>query len=121
MSEQQIAFFRQRLQTMREHTLARIRAAQQSMSERPVLSDSADLAQYEEDSRMTLRTVQRESKLLRKIEASLKRIHTGDYGYCLESGEPIGIARLLIRPTAEYCAEIKNQMEEREKHYGNYR
>lgn len=121
MGEQQRAFFYQRLQTMREDTIARIRTAQHSMGERPELNDDADLAQYEKDSRMTLRNVQRESMLLRKIDASLERIRTGDYGYCSETGEPIGIQRLLIRPTAEYCIEVKNHMEQKEKHYDKHR
>lgn len=84
-------------------------------------NDDADLAQYEEESRMTLCIVERETRLLRNIDMALERIRTGDYGYCLVSGESIGIARLLIRPTAEYCTEIKNQMEQREIHYDKRR
>jgi DnaK suppressor protein len=118
MNIKQRAFFRDRLQVLRQQSLQTIEAEQRRLGERPELNDGADLAQYEETSRMGLRVIERETKLLRKIDKALKHIHTGDYGYCLESGEPIGIARLLIRPTAEYCAEVKNQMEKKEKHYG---
>ena len=64
-----------------------------------------------------LRIVERESKLLPKIDKAIMRIKSGDYGYCLESGEPIGLARLISRPTAEFCAEIKTINEEKEKHF----
>ncbi|CAA0080751.1 RNA polymerase-binding transcription factor DksA [Zhongshania aliphaticivorans] len=121
MNEQQLAFFSSHLLTLKSETLACIYRAQKSLSDRPELNDEADLAQYEEESRMALRIVDRETKLLPKIDAALERIRIGDYGYCLSSGEPIGTARLLIRPTAEYCAEVKKQMEEKEKHYGRRR
>jgi len=121
MNAQQLAFFSDRLITLKRETLGRIYAAQKRLGERLELNDDADLAQYEEQSRMALRIVDRETKLLHKIDAALARIRSGEYGYCLESGEPIGIDRLLIRPTAEYCAEVKTQMEEKEKHYGKRR
>lgn len=66
-----------------------------------------------------LRLADREYKLLRKIDAALRRLHTGDYGYCLETGEPIGIERLLIRPTAEFGTDVKLISEEKEKFYAN--
>lgn len=121
MNAQQLAFFSDRLLTLKRETLGHIHAAQKRLGERLELNDDADLAQYEEQSRMALRIVDRETKLLHKIDAALARIRAGEYGYCLESGEPIGIDRLLIRPTAEYCAEVKTQMEEKEKHYGKRR
>ncbi|KJS05810.1 MAG: molecular chaperone DnaK [Gammaproteobacteria bacterium BRH_c0] len=121
MNIKQRAFFRERLQVLRQHSLQTIEAEQRRLGERPELNDEADLAQYEETSRMALRVIERETRLLRKIDKALERMRTGNYGYCLESGEPIGIARLLIRPTAEYCADVKTQMEEREKHYGKRR
>lgn len=121
MNIEQQAFFRERLLKLRKRSLQTIQAEQRRLGERHELKDEADLSQHEEESRMALRIVQRETKLLRKIDTALERIRSGDYGYCLESGEPIGIARLLIRPTAEYCAEVKTQMEEKEKHYGKRR
>lgn len=121
MDAKQRDFFANRLSALRGKTVAQIKDAQNSLAERPELKDEADLAQQEEASRLALRIVERETILLEKIDSALERIRQGEYGYCKESGEPIGIARLLIRPTAEYCAEIKNQMEERERHYGKRR
>jgi DnaK suppressor protein len=70
---------------------------------------------------LALRIVERETKLLTKVDAALLRIKTGEYGYCLSSSDPIGLARLLARPTAAFCTELKNQMEESEKHYAHCR
>ncbi len=80
-------------------------------------SDANDRASSEEQSNLALRIVDREQKLLPKIRQSLERIRLGDYGYCQESGEPIGIPRLLARPTAEYCAEVKALKEIKEHHF----
>lgn len=118
MDEEQLEFFRQRLVALREECLKTIQGAQESLIQRPELDDSAELAQYEEESWITLRVIERESKLVKKVDSALARIRRGLYGYCLASGEPIGIQRLLARPTAEYCAEVKAQIEEKEKHYG---
>jgi DnaK suppressor protein len=77
----------------------------------------SDRATWEEQSSISLRIVEREQKLLPKIKRSLTRIQSDDFGYCLESGEPIGIPRLLIRPTAEYSAEVKAIQEIKEHSY----
>lgn len=74
-------------------------------------------AQITEQSDIALRIVEREQRLLPKIQQALKRIRLGTYGYCLESGEPIGIPRLLARPTAEYCADVKALKEIKEHQY----
>ena len=67
------------------------------------------------DSQLYLRIVDRKSKLVKKIDFALRRIKTGEYGYCMETGEPIGIERLIIRPTAEFCADIKYINDDQEK------
>ena len=79
-------------------------------------SDPNDMASSEEASAIALRIVDREQKLLPKITEALERIRLKEYGYCLESGEAIGVARLLARPTAEYCTEVKvlNEIKEQE-------
>ncbi len=118
MNPDHLAAFSRQLNALRENTLATIRQAQNTLSERTEPGDEADRAQHEEDTRLALRTVERETRLLRKIDAALRRIRDGEYGYCLESGEEIGLERLRARPTAEYCTEVKVQMEEKEKHYG---
>ena len=117
MNEEQLAFFRRLLEELRVETMESIEAAKQRLASPPEMNDEADRASYEEESGLALRIVDRERKLLPKIDASLRRIASGDYGYCLESGEPIGIARLLARPTAELCAEVKTMNERREVNY----
>lgn len=117
MNAQQLAFFNARLIELRQETLAHIEQARQALASPPELNDDADRAQYEEDALIALRIVDRERKLLPKIDEALKRIARGEYGYCEESGEPIGLARLLIRPTAELCADIKAINEEKERRY----
>ncbi len=121
MSDLQLSFFAEHLRTLHGRTRDRIHLVQQGLRERTEMNDDADLAQYEEESRLALRIVDRETKLLRKIDEALERIRTGDYGYCKETGEPIGLQRLVLRPTAEYCTEVKNQMEQKERHYGKHR
>lgn len=117
MNEAQQAFFRQLLIELREETLVSMEKARQQLSSPPEMNDEADLAAYEEESRLALRILDRERRLLPKIEDALKRLAAGDYGYCAESGEPIGIPRLLARPTAELCADVKALNERREQNY----
>lgn len=62
------------------------------------------------------RQLDRESRLLPKIDAALARLQNGEYGYCRETGEPIGLARLMLRPTAELSIEAKTAQEMREPH-----
>ena len=117
MNEQQLAFFKQKLIELHESTGVRIQEAKDQMANPSDLSDANDRASWEEQSNIALRIVEREQKLLPKIRQSLERIRLGTYGYCLESGAPIGIPRLLARPTAEYCAEVKAVNELKENHY----
>lgn len=119
MNPEQLAFFSAKLLRLKADTQAHIEAARKVLASPPELNDDADRAQYEEDARIALRIVERERQLLAKIDAALKRIAYGEYGYCAESGEPIGIKRLLIRPTAELCADIKAIKEEQEKRYAH--
>ncbi|WP_415881956.1 RNA polymerase-binding protein DksA [Neptuniibacter sp. QD34_54] len=115
MNDNQLEFFREFLEQQKQETIAHIQNAQAQLNERPEMNDDADRAQYEEESRIALRIVDRESKLLPKFDTALARIRNGEYGYCLESGEEIGIKRLLLRPTAEYCADIKAVRESNER------
>ncbi|MCH8498677.1 MAG: RNA polymerase-binding protein DksA [Marinobacter sp.] len=121
MNADQLAYFRELLLVLRQETMDNIEQAKQQLANPPESNDDADRAQYEEESRLALRIVDRERKLLPKIDAALRRIDLGDYGYCLESGEPIGIARLLVRPTAELSAEVKALNERRETIYRDQR
>ncbi len=117
MNEDQLAFFRNLLVELHESTLVRIREAKDQMSQSFDSSDVSDRATWEEQSSLALRIVDREQKLLPKIQQALERIRMNDFGYCLESGEPIGIPRLLVRPTAEYSAEVKAIKEIKEQSY----
>lgn len=117
MNEAQRDFFRELLEELRKETMDNIEAPKQQLANPPEMNDEADRASYEEESRLALRIVDRERRLLPKIDTALKRIASGEYGYCLESGEPIGILRLLARPTAELCAEVKTLNERKELNY----
>lgn len=118
MNAEQLAFFKQRLVELHETTRVRIQEAKANMSTPVDFSDASDRASWEEQCAISLRIVDREQKLLPKIQQSLARIRMGHYGYCLESGEPIGIPRLLARPTAEFCADVKELKEIKEHIYG---
>lgn len=117
MNEEQQAFFKQRLLDLREQTIAHIREARESLAVRERETDELDRALSEEENRLKLRIADRESKLLPKIDDALKRIEDGSYGWCEETGEPIGIERLLLRPTATLCAEEKARQERLEKNF----
>ncbi|WP_299976750.1 TraR/DksA C4-type zinc finger protein [uncultured Pseudoteredinibacter sp.] len=117
MNEAQLEFFKQLLLDLYGSTSARIEQAKQQMATPIDLNDENDRASMEEQNSISLRIFERDQRLLPKIQQSLKRIREGEYGYCLESGDPIGIPRLLLRPTAEYCAEVKAIQETKEKFY----
>ncbi|CZF81784.1 TraR/DksA C4-type zinc finger protein [Grimontia kaedaensis] len=117
MDDDQLAFFKQRLIDLHDSTLERIKSAKEQMVSPMDFSDPSDRATCEEQSALALRIVDREQKLLPKIKLSLERIRLETYGYCLQTGEPIGIPRLLIRPTAEYCADVKAILEMKETQF----
>nr|WP_264297502.1 MULTISPECIES: RNA polymerase-binding protein DksA [unclassified Halomonas] len=117
MNERQLAFFRQRLQDERDEIQARLAEIRASIASHERDSDEADQASFEEELRLSLRQADRESRLVKNIDAALKRIENGEYGFCEETGEPIGIARLLFRPTARLCIEAKERQERQETHF----
>ena len=119
MDKDQLSFFKTQLNELKKETLKHIKDAKDRLSNPPACSDEVDRAQHEIDSMLFLRIVERESKLLPKIDKALLRIKAGDYGYCLETGDPIGLERLISRPTAEFCAEVKSLNEEKEKHFAD--
>ncbi|KZX69770.1 molecular chaperone DnaK [Vibrio sp. HI00D65] len=117
MNDAQLAFFEKRLIELYESTCEHIERAKSEVITPMEFSDESDRASSEEQSAIALRIIDREQKLLPKIQQSLARLREGEYGYCLSSGEPIGIPRLLARPTAEYSTEVKTQMESKEHWY----
>lgn len=118
MNEQQLETFKHKLQQMlisAEERISELQTELFTISNRE--PDENDLATVEEERRMALRMLDRETKLVSKIQASLKRIADGSYGYCEETGKPIGIARLLARPTATLSTEAKMDQEKIERIY----
>nr|WP_275437139.1 MULTISPECIES: RNA polymerase-binding protein DksA [unclassified Halomonas] len=117
MNDEQLAFFRQRLLEERDEIEAHLQEIRRVIASHERDSDEADQAAFEEELSLALRQADRESRLLNSIAAALKRIESGDYGYCDETGEPIGLARLMFRPTAKLCIEAKERQEQHEHHY----
>lgn len=112
MSDRQLLFFRARLQDERDALLAAARETALHLQEGNVLTaDPSDRASLEEDYALELRVRDRERKHLQRIERALARIENGTYGWCEESGEPIGIGRLLARPTTTYSLEAQERHE----------
>lgn len=111
MDDAQLVFFRARLLHMREEVLQRELDVKERLVEREVFADPADRATAEEEHWLDLRLRERESLLLRKIDEALRRIEAKEYGYCEKTGDPIGIPRLLARPTATVCVDVKGQDE----------
>ena len=119
MDERQLAFFKNRLQTMEAELRANADQTTVNLRETTVVPDPADRATIEEEHALELRTSDRERKLLKKVQAAIKRIDDGEYGYCEETGDPIGVARLLARPTATLSLEAQQRRELKQKLYGD--
>jgi DnaK suppressor protein len=117
MNEVQLEFFRRRLLQMRQEVLQREMDVKERLHEREVFADPADRATAEEEHWLDLRLRERESLLLRKIDDALRRIEAKEYGYCEKTGDAIGIPRLLARPTATVCVDVKGQDERVEAQY----
>ena len=116
MNEAQQRFFRELLLAQRDVLQARIDAQFQALREQETNSDLADIGSAEEQRQWQLRLLEREKKLLDKIDDALELLARGEYGWCRETGEPIGLQRLLLRPTATLCIEAKEREELRERH-----
>jgi len=119
MNEAQLAFFRGLLARMRDDILRKADETVEHMREVDNVSDPADRATVEEEHTLELRARDRERKLLKKIEQAIDRIDAGEYGYCDETGEPIGVPRLLARPTATLTIEAQERRERLQKLYGD--
>ncbi len=118
MGPAQREYFRAKLIAWRQDILRESRDTLESLQEENIVhADMADRASSESDRALELRTRDRQRKLIAKIEAALKRIEDGTYGYCEESGDPIGLARLDARPIATLSLEAQESHERREKVY----
>lgn len=119
MNDEQLAFFKHRLQRMERELLSNAGETTEHLRETVIVPDPADRATIEEEHALELRTRDRERKLLKKVQSALQRIESGDYGYCEETGDPIGIPRLLARPTATLSLEAQQRREMKQKLFGD--
>ncbi|MEP7312284.1 MAG: RNA polymerase-binding protein DksA [Pseudomonadota bacterium] len=120
MSKEQLDHFRQILLNWKQDLMMEVdRTVSHMKDEAANFPDPNDRATQEEEFSLELRTRDRERKLIRKIEEAIKRIDDGSYGYCLETGEHIGIKRLEARPVATLSIEAQERRERREKQYGD--
>ncbi|NMA98822.1 MAG: RNA polymerase-binding protein DksA [Phyllobacteriaceae bacterium] len=118
MNPRQREYFRNKLLSWKEEILRESRLTLETLQEESQNHpDMADRASSESDRSLELRTRDRQRKLIAKIDSALKRIEDGTYGYCEETGDPIGIARLDARPTATLSLEAQELHERREKVY----
>ncbi|HEX6707877.1 MAG TPA: RNA polymerase-binding protein DksA [Albitalea sp.] len=120
MNDKQLEFFRARLQMLKDDLLSNAGETTEHLREdTSIVPDPADRATIEEEHALELRTRDRERKLLKKISQSLGRIDAGDYGFCDETGEPIGLGRLIARPTATLSLEAQQRRELKQKMFGD--
>ena len=120
MNEKQLEFFRFTLQKLKDDLLNNAGETTEHLREdTSIVPDPADRATIEEEHALELRTRDRERKLLKKISQSLGRIESGDYGFCDETGEPIGLGRLIARPTATLSLEAQQRRELKQKMFGD--
>jgi len=119
MSPEQLVFFKEMLIENQKELIENAGVTSEHLREHEVEPDPTDQATIEEEYALELRARDRERKLLKKIEQSLRRIEDGTYGWCEETGEPIGIPRLLARPTATLTIEAQSRRELKQKLYGD--
>ena len=120
MNDKQLDFFRARLQQQKDDLLSSAGETTEHLREdTSIVPDPVDRATIEEEHALELRTRDRERKLLKKIAQSLTRLETGEYGYCDETSEPIGLARLMARPTATLSLEAQQRREMKQKMFGD--
>lgn len=118
MNPAQQAFFKRRLQQLEKDLIKNAGETTEHLRETTLVPDPADRATIEEEHALELRTRDRERKLLKKVQQSIASIETGEYGWCVETGEPIGVQRLLARPTATLSLEAQQRRELKQKLYG---
>ena len=116
MNERQLEYFRQKLIDWKQDILDGSKSTIETMpTDTEQQADFVDRASSEADRALELRTRDRQRKLISKIDAALRRIQEGEYGYCEHTGEPIGVRRLEARPTATLCLEAQEKHERKER------
>ena len=119
MNDTQLAFFKLRLIALETEMVENAKKTTQAFQEQETnyIADPSDRATIEEEYALELRTRDRERKLLQKIRSALELIESGEYGFCEDTGEPIGLKRLLARPTATLSIEAQERREKLQKHF----
>lgn len=117
MNEEQLEFFKNLLLKQKEEIINGLKETSEHLQNQEREADENDRASLEEERWLELRIRERESKLLAKIDDALRRIEDGTYGYCEDTGEEIGLERLLVRPTAVLSIEAKQRRESIERGY----
>ena len=118
MNQKQLDFFENLLKEQAIELDSSILQAKQALADSEQEIDLNDVATKQEMQQLHLRTMERQAKLVKKLNKSLMLIKEGEYGYCLETGEPIGLKRLLARPTATLSIQSKQAQEHQEKTIG---
>ena len=119
MNAGHLEYFKELLMNLRQELLNNASATASYLQEQEATPDPADRATQEEEHALELRTRDRERKLLQKVNSSLRAIEDGTYGYCEDTGEPIGLKRLLARPTATLSIEAQERREQLKKQYAD--
>lgn len=119
MNDDHLAFFREVLVKLQDELIENASATTEQMQDHEAAPDPADRASQEEEYSLNLRTRDRERKLLAKIQESIRLIDEKEYGYCLDTGEPIGLKRLLARPTATLSVEAQERRERLKKQFAD--
>lgn len=117
MSPVQLNFFKDMLLQQKAEYSKTIATLRNNINEKKECNDNLDVAMNEEETLFKLRMIERDSNLLNKINSALSRIDNKSYGYCIITGKPIGIKRLLLRPTTVHSIEAKEMEEEEQKKY----
>ena len=118
MNAAQLGFFRDLLRRQRQDLIDNAAMTIDHLRDGEAEADPNDRATIEEEHAIELRIRDRERKMLPRVEAALRRIDTGQYGYCEETGDPIGLRRLLARPTTAYSIEAQERHESRQRIQG---
>lgn len=118
MNPEQLAFFRDLLRKQRQDLIDNASMTIDHLRDGEAEADPNDRATIEEENSIELRIRDRERKMLPRLDAALKRIDDGAYGFCEETGDPIGLRRLLARPTTVYSIEAQERHESRQRILG---